>query len=182
MYALITDRAVTRLPYEIYSWYSFGLLHVWMYSLRLRGLGRTGKDSYQQIHTYIFDTIRMRIHYTRVCYSKGVARSAKSQLFLQVKIQTRPLLIRLLAKFYGMVFSLNEGLDLGDKCLAGSLTKNVLCYGYYDFTIIEHLVNYIYEELRRLEDATDYDIIKGNFRFNEIGIPELHSRALGIPK
>lgn len=69
-------------------------------------------------------------------------------------------------------------ITLNKLFLVGTFYRNLLSYGYYDFMIIEHLIYYIYTELKRLEQTSDFDVIKGNFRFKEIGIPKWHESNL----
>lgn len=37
-------------------------------------------------------------------------------------------------------------------------------------------MNYVYHQLKRLEETSDFTIIKGHFRFNNIGIPQEYEK------
>ncbi|KAJ1549047.1 hypothetical protein HK096_000662 [Nowakowskiella sp. JEL0078] len=138
-----------KLPKNFHSWFASAVLHIWIYSTRLKLEGDEGKAMSQEIFNHLWVDVELELH------------KAGAQRILNIVKD-------LLSGYYGHTLAYNEGLFKGDPVLASALWKNVYGGKEINATQLAVLLRYVREQLKRIHDAPKDEILSGKFKFERM--------------
>ncbi|TPX42183.1 hypothetical protein SeLEV6574_g05722 [Synchytrium endobioticum] len=126
------------------SWFAITVLHVWIYTLRLRAEEGEGKELKQEIFNHLWLDTEIALH------KAGVKRQ------LNKRIQN------LLGSYYGQTLAYDEGLATNDAVFAAALWRNVFQAQQVKPTSVEALLTYVRRKLQTMEYADTKSLLDGS--------------------
>ncbi|KAF1833519.1 ubiquinol cytochrome-c reductase assembly protein Cbp3 [Decorospora gaudefroyi] len=149
-----------------FNWSQITFLHMYMLQVRFRMLPQTHAPIWIQ-------------HLTNNAFW-----AAEDRLVVWHKFNTESMrqkkLKELFAQWRAVLLSYDEGLVKGDAMMAAAIWRNVLgAKDDVDFEKLAQIVGYMRRELKRLENATDEEVIQGDWTFS--GVPGEEANLVRMP-
>ncbi|TPX31559.1 hypothetical protein SmJEL517_g05148 [Synchytrium microbalum] len=132
------------LPDAFSSWFAITVLHVWMYTARLRAEQGEGKELSQEIFNHLWLDVEMKLH------KAGVKHRINARI------------TELLGSFYGQTLAYDEGLATSDAIFAAALYRNVFGGREVKPTTVEALLKYVRSKVQVVDSADSAAILDGS--------------------
>ncbi|KAI8805091.1 ubiquinol-cytochrome C chaperone-domain-containing protein [Cladochytrium replicatum] len=136
-----------KLESNFQAWFSLTVLHIWMYGVRLRAEGQSGKEMNQEIVDHLWLDVEIQL--------------AKAGVRFKIDSTVQGLL----SGYYGQILAYDEGLARGDGVLAAAIWRNVYGPRPINASQLASLVSYVRQQLSTLDHTPASDLLSGKFSF-----------------
>ncbi|KAI9197177.1 ubiquinol-cytochrome C chaperone-domain-containing protein [Polychytrium aggregatum] len=131
------------LPQTFYTWFSLTVLHIWIYSARLRAEGAEGKEYQQELFNLLWLDVELKLNEAGI--KKRVGKNIEE----------------LMAAYYGQILAYDEGLYEGDAIFSAALWRNVYASQKVKPSQLVGLLSYVRKQLCHIDNVSTEDLLAG---------------------